>query len=391
MGCKTVRPKGRSKRNEDRKAAMFWRKLFWNLGGKLPVWMIHPGQIILLVERKLSATLFKGATLPAWWTPNVVPGAIIAVGAVAALPIAVTGALLPVKMFADESVISAMSERRWMMIDAGMFVGGLFVAGLILGVTGRLSTIWSWRHLRVAVCAVGDIGDRRAACKIAREPCVFEHVGGLPAQERFVHWFWGPTLGSRDWKFRFRPVGEVGTETNHSYMIVSDHTGTEMSFNVHEMMDVDNIWSWRGRSLYGAHMDRATSWFALLVDLLAWSSVQHRDAQESVARLSNEAGLQRMELAAWSDVVGRQLAYHFESGRSTRPDKEVGERLREVSYRVIKAYMKHVRDLGLPGHDMNKLEELFEAMNWPPLVSARKKRAPGTVTAYAEPATDDSR
>lgn len=88
-----------------------------------------------------------------------------------------------------------------------------------------------------------------------------------------------------------------------------------------------------------------------------------------------EALLLRLELQAWSDVIGRQLAYYFESGRSTRPDKEVGERLRRVDSEIIRAYMDHIHGLGMSVHDVAKLEELFVAMDWPPLVAARRKRA----------------
>lgn len=357
-----MRPRGHSERDKDRKAAMSLRKLFWNFGGKLPVWLVHPGQIILLIERKLGATLFKGVTLPEWWTPRTVPALIFAVGFIMAFVFGIGGAIYTIQKFGDD-----FSVELLLTICAVGCCAGFALVG-----SAALSTLWPWRHLRVAVCTVEE---GRAACKIARSPCVFAHADGTSAQARFVHWFWGPTLGSRDWKFHFRTPSNVGNETNHSFMIVSDRTGESMSFNIGGMVDVDNIYPWRGWCLYGVHRIAPESWVELLHGLLMRSSRKHKDAEESVARLSSEAGLQRMELGAWSDVVGRQLAYYFESGRSTRPDKEIGKRLRDVSFNVIKAYMKHVRDHGLPGHDMNKLEKLFEAMDWPPLVSARKRRA----------------
>lgn len=340
------------------------RKLFWNLGGILPVWLVHPGQIILLIERKLGATLFKGATLPAWWTPRTAPTLIFAAGFITAFVFGIGGAIYTVQKFGDD-----FSVELLLTICA---VG--FGAGFVLCGSAALSTIWPWRHLRVAVCAVGE---GRAACKIARSPCTCMHTNGVGAQERFVHWFWGWTLGSRDWKFRFQTGAEAGYETNHSFMVVSDRDGQSMSFTIHEMMDIDNIYPWRGMCLYGAHTNLAMSWFDLLHGLLVSCSVKLRDTEESVERLSAEGLLLRIELQAWSDVIGRQLAGYLEAGRSTRPDKEMAECCGRLEIDVIRRYMEFVLQSEMPDHAPDKLEELFAAMDWPSLVSARRKRAAG--------------
>lgn len=252
---------------------MFLRKLFWNLGGVLPVWLVHPGQIILLVERKLGATLFKGATLPAWWTPRTAPTLIFVAGFITAFVFGIVGALYTIQKFGDD-----FSVELLLTICAIGFGAGFALCG-----SAALSTIWPWRHLRVAVCAVGD---KRAACKIVRSPCTFLYATGVGAQEQFVHWFWGPTLGSQDWKFRFKTGAEAGDEMNHSFMVVSDRTGEMMSFTIHEMTDIDSIYSWRGQCLYGAHAGMAMSWFDLLEGLFVRSSTKLVISKQSVERLS---------------------------------------------------------------------------------------------------------
>lgn len=359
---------------------MFLRKLFWNLGGILPVWLVHPGQIILAIERKLGATLFKGVTLPAWWTPSTAPTLIFAAGCIMAFVFGIGGAIYTIQKFGDD-----FSVELLLTICA---IG--FGAGFVLLGSAALSTIWPWRHLRVAVCAVGDIGDKRAACKIARTPCTFLHTNGVGAQERYVHWFWGWTLGSRYWKFRFKTHAQAGDETTHSFLIVSDRTGQLMSFTIHEMTDVDSIYEWRGQCLYGAHHGVAMNWFDLLDGLFMRSSTKLTSAEMSVERHSDELRLARIESEAWIHFM-RLLGEYFGNGRTTRPDKEIARLLGDASI-VMAEHMGLVRRNGTPySHDENALRERFAAMNWPPLVSARKKRAPGTVTAYAEPATDDSR
>ena len=331
------------------------RKLFYNLGGMLPVWLIHPGQIILALERWLVRTVFKGATLPKWWTPTVSENLIAAIG----LPVPVGVCLCT--LLAGPWVLPNPT-RIWVQLYFVFGVGGGSLASFAVFLW--LACIWSWRHWRVQFQDTAD--DRGIVCVVLDDD---------DFETDFLHWFWGPTPGTRNWRFQF-DVERIVKERYPTIcgLQVVDRNGHVEVFDVgrreHEIVNPNENERTARAMLKQARLNEFGNWATVFRTLAVDGMFRQANHETIVSEMRVKCVRDEMEASAWRLVLVR-LHEYFANTRSTQRDKAIAMRLARVEQEVVKTWI--ATGAGMNGRS---LVELFDALDWPPLGKRAVKRSP---------------